>query len=310
MKKLITASFLAFILWITVPHVSAAGLPTVTIAPFLQTVQILENDQTKPLDITLSNTSKQTQTFHLAVLDFGALNETGGVAFASSDASTLIKKFGLSTWLKLENDIITLKAGEKAKVGAAVVNDGSMSPGGHYGAVIATADRPDGSNSNLVNIKQRLSALIMATKIGGEKYDLSLNKTDFKTSWWHLPTSVVLRFKNTGNVQVVPRGTVKLIAPGGKVVSQAAINEGSGFILPETYRQIPVELKPAARPFWQPATYQMQVLYRYDGLDQFAVKNYNVHFINIPVFLCFGLLVLVVAAAGVLAKKRFYKRRR
>ena len=311
MKNLIGASLLFALLWAVSPHAYAASnVPTVTVSPFLQNVQVQENDQTKPLDLTLLNTSNQTQTFHLSVLDFGALNETGGVAFASSDSSTLIKKYGLSTWLKLDNDSITLAPGQKTKVGAVINNDSTMSPGGHYAAVIASLDSENGSKGNTVDIKQQLSALIMVTKTGGEKYDLSLNNTKFKTSWWHLPTSLVLRFKNPGNVQVVPRGMVKIVAPGGAVVSQAAINEGSGFILPETFRQFPVELQNVGRPKLWPTTYQLQVIYRYDGLEQFAIKTYKVRFINLPVLLVAGLLVLAMAAATMTIIKKLRKRKR
>lgn len=307
MKKLYITGILTAILLGLPGVVHAAGsVPDVTVVPFLQTVQILAQDKTKALDLTLSNNTKQTQSFKLSVLDFGALDESGGVAFASSDASTLIKKYGLSSWLKLESDSITLKPGQKAKIEAMIVNEDSLSPGGHYAAVVASLDSKDSPKGSQIDIKQQLSALIMATKIGGEKYDLSLDKTEFQTSWWRLPSSVTLRFKNPGNVQVIPRGTVKLIAPGGKVVSQGIINEGSGYVLPETFRRLTTELTSVARPRWWPATYSMQVSYRYDGLDVPAVKTFTVRFINLPALLVAGTLlaVIVIVAMKIIKKRR------
>ena len=306
MKKLFATSLIFVILLAVSPRAYAdSPKPTVTVVPFLQTIQILENEQSRSLDLTLTNNSKQTLKFRLNVLDFGALDETGGVAFASSDSSALIKKYGLSSWLKLAYNNLTLAPGQNAKVNAQIINDASHTPGGHYAAIIASVDSPDTANKNQVNINQRVSALIMATKTGGEKYDLKLNQTNFDTSWLRLPTSVVLRFKNPGNVQVVPRGTVKLMAPGDKLISQGVINEGSSFVLPETFRQLPVELQRVAGPRWWPATYHLQVTYRYDGFDRFAVKDYYIRFINIPALLLIGLILLVTAYV---AKTQYKKR--
>ncbi len=281
----------------------------ITIVPFLQTVRIQASESTKTFDLTLSNKTSRAQSLHLSVLNFGTLNETGGLVFAGSNASTLVKKYGLASWLRLSVNDLTLQPNETATIQATIINDVSLTPGGHYGAVVAAVNSLDATGGNQVNVKQQLSSLILATKVGGEKYDLKLDGIRYDINWGRLPATINLRFKNPGNVQVVPRGIVKLISPKGKVIKQGVINENSSYVLPETYRQIPVNLQTVAREGWWPKFYRMEVYYRYDGIDSFAVKNYTLYLVNLPALIVFAGAVVLVAWAVIRSWKYVLWRR-
>jgi hypothetical protein len=263
-----------------------------TITPFLQQVTIAANEMSKKIDISLTNNTDKTQTYRLSVLDFGSLNDSGGIVFAGSNASSLISKYGLATWIKLKTSVISLDAGKMTDLGLTLEDDGSMQPGGHYAAVIASLDSPGSVSSAQVDINQQLSALILATKLGGEKYDLKLDKTDLQTSTYRLPTHISLHFSNPGNVHVVPRGTVRLLTPNGKIISQGIINEDSVFILPETARQLKVSFNKVARQNWWPTTYRIEINYRYDGYDSFATKTLTIHYVNLPALVLTALLLI------------------
>lgn len=274
--------------------------PLVTVAPFLQQVQIAPTDGLKNFNVAFTNDSKTALSFHLSAVDFGSLDETGGLAFAGSNESALTKKYGLVSWLRLAVNDLDLAPGQTAQVTATIINDVSLQPGGHYAAIIASVKSQDAVTRNQISIKQELSSLILATKTGGDKYDLHLDSLHYGSSWWRLPQAVTLRFYNPGNVHVVPRGLVKLVAPDGRVVSQGVINDASSFVLPETYRQIPVALQSVGHSGWRPGLYHIEVDYRYDGIGHYASKSFAVRFLNLSSLV---IIVIVITSTALLAIK-------
>ncbi len=273
---------------------AVAPKPEVTISPFLQEVRFSGNDATKDFDITLTNNSGLEQNFKLSVLDFGSLNDSGGIVFEGSSASSLLKKYGLANWLQLSSKNLTLEPGKSAQIVATIINDITLKPGGHYGAIVASLDSTNDSQPNRVSINQKLSSLILATKVGGEKYDLKLDNVITNGNAFGLPNKVRLVFKNPGNVHVVPRGTVKLVSAGGKVISEGVINEDSSFVLPETDRQLEVKLKGIARGGFWPSVYHVQIDYRYDGIERYAHKDHRIYFSNVPGFIISAVVLLLI----------------
>jgi hypothetical protein len=168
-----------------------------------------------------------------------------------------------------------------------------------------TVDNSAGKGNQTVSVKQRISALIFATKVGGEIYDLRLTKIQHDSTWRQLPKNITLDFKNTGNVHVVPRGTVRLISPSGHVVSHGVINEASAYVLPETSRQLIVQTESVSNHGWEPGTYKLQVDYRYDGYDQFASKTLNLRYYNFIgiAFICVVGFVLTLAGFKLLRSR-------
>jgi hypothetical protein len=294
--------------------------PAVTIAPFLQDIRLTTADTTKKVTITLANGGQDTKKFHLTVVDFGSLDDSGGIAFAGTTSTMLLTKYSLAHWLKLQQSDVTIAGKQTATVGATLINEPSLQPGGHYAAIIATLVNNDDSNDNSggtssggrVTVKQQLTALMLVTKVGGERYDLKLDSLQHDGNWQHLPQAVTLHFQNPGNVHVVPRGVVRVIASGvrQRVIAQGVINEDSAFVLPGANRKMTVTLHGISRPEPWPAHYTLQVDYRYDGLKDFASQRLDISFLNVPM-LVIGLAGLtVVIIATVLAVKQVLKIRR
>lgn len=304
MKKLFKTLVVSLLTLLCLPTLAAATQPksTITISPFLREVRFSADEATKDFSIEITNNTGQAQSFNLSVLDFGSLDDSGGVVFAGSDASTLVKKYGLSGWLQLDQKSLSIEPNKTAEIKATIVNDKFMAPGGHYAAVVASINSPGAEASNEININQQLSSLILATKVGGERYDLKLNKISTEGSWVRLPKSVTLKFNNPGNVHVVPRGTVKILSVGGEVVAQGVINEESGFVLPETSRAIAVEMYSVGSVGLWPAMYHLQVDYRYDGISKFVRKDQSLYFINTTGLA--KILILLSAAYWIYRKAR------
>jgi hypothetical protein len=94
---------------------------------------------------------------------------------------------------------------------------------------------------------------------------------------------------------VVPRGTVTLSTPQGRIISRGIINEDSNIILPETYRQLSVPLKKVSSAY-ATGRYVLNVSFRFDGIDQY--RQYQASFFYIPAA---ALVILIAILAGIFA---------
>jgi hypothetical protein len=302
MKRLIIAGALLFYLSALVGLFShaAALAPTspsnITVRPFLQQVTIKPGDTQQQFDLTIDNGSKFTQLFHLTAVNFGSLNETGGLVFEGVNVNKLISKYGLANWLSLDRNDIQLGANQQAVVKVTITNASDLSPGAHYAAIVTTASKPIESVGQLT-ITPKVSSLIFATKLGGEVYDMHLVSLSQNGSRWNLPTNVSLRFKSTGNTFIVPRGIVWL-KQGRKVIAKGIINEQSSIVLPETIRSFDASLTQLAKPSKGlfTANYQVQVDYRYDGINSYATQSNTYRVLNpiTPIVLVMALLAAII----------------
>lgn len=276
-----------------------------SITPFFQEI-ILERDQKEAVFfLTVENTTDIPAIFRITVLDFGALDESGGVAFLG--ASDPERKYGLASWINLEKDALVLNPGEKQNIRVAVENKESLSPGGHYAAIYLKMEpdkTPSGESSSAVAFNPSFASLVFARKIGGETYGLEFKGRELQKRFFRNPSGTKLRFQNTGNVHIVPRGIVKITDPFGREVLRGIINPESAIILPETFRVFPVSLKKTA-PILFPGPYAVSVEHRYDGKDDFAVQKFKFNFIPV------SFAVIILAIIGILAAYvRFRKRKK
>jgi hypothetical protein len=293
---------LCLLICLTAGHAAAATPPKITVTPFLQLVQI-GSEPSKDFSVAYTNDSAVPQQLALSVADFGSLDQTGGVAFVGSEFSQLLDKYTLSPWLKLSKTTVDLKPYQTTGIKATIVNDSKMGPGGHYAAIVATIVTTDGTGGNQVSLKPKVTSLVLATKTGGEKYDMKLTDIDHDGNLLDLPSQVQVAFRATGNVHVVPRGIIYIKDHGGKVIAKGAINEQSGYVLPDTSRTFTVPLTKVASPSLLGMRYHIQIDYRYDGLDRFAGKQTSLHFVN-PWLIVVALPILAVTS---FAYRRFRK---
>ncbi len=264
----------------------------ITLSPFEQQLSIAPDDLTRSFNLSLTNNTTTLQELSLTARDFGSLNDTGGVLLEGSNAYS--QKYGLASWLALGTDTVVLQPGEKKSVPVTIENRSTLQPGGHYGAVVASVTSLDDQSSNRVVINQQLLSLLLVTKVGGEKYNLKLKDISPNGNWFHLPNTVKLRFQNPGNVHVVPRGTVKLKSPSGKILAEGIINSESAFILPESFRELFVPLNKIAAAPPLPGVYNVEVDYRYDGINAVAIKNYPVRFLSLGTFAGIGVFIVLI----------------
>jgi hypothetical protein len=262
--------------------------------PFFQEVNLDTEQKEFKFNLEISNQTAAPAVFYLSALDFGALSESGGVAFLGA-GSDYEKKYGLASWISLSKDALVVGSGETQVVPVTIENKESLSPGGHYAAIVLKqeSDKSDESAENSrVSLKSSFASLIFARKIGGGIEEMALKEKSFERHIFRLPKTINLRFQNVGNVHLTPRGVVKIIDPLGRDVAKAVINGESSLVLPETFRIFFAPVKKTALAF-VPGRYTAEISYRYDGREAFESERENFWLIP-PLFL---LLLALIAAA-------------
>ncbi len=277
-----------------VPGTLAKGF---TVSPAFQDVRIKANQPGVPYVLQLSNNTPADQSFRLNVVDFGALDEQGGVAFLGQPATELEHEYGLASWMKLEKDTVIVPAGKSVQIPVTIENRPTLAPGGHYGAVLATAATDTGRSIDepRVGIKQVLSSLVLAVKEGGAQQNLMLVSQKSDAGWAHLPTRVEHRFQNVGNVHLIPYGTVEVQDLAGRVVARGALNQESAVVLPETPRRYKTPLVSVGSA-WLPGQYRIVTTYRYDGSS--ATKVLNTSFWYAGGLVVWLIIIFVALAIG------------
>jgi hypothetical protein len=306
MKKLTFLSGLFLLTLILSPSVFAQtknNQPTgITISPALQEVSINADDSGRDIEFSLTNHYQTAKTVLLTTADFDTLQDTGGLFFIGSNPTELQKKYGLAAWLSLPEPAVVVPAGQTIVIKATVLNQPSLAAGGHYGSLSFSVVGENNNAGNRVGIKPVASSLIFLTKHGGDTYRLKLDAVQAKHSLLSLPSSVDLKFENSGNTHLVPRGTIEITDSHGKLIKNGVINENSAIILPAKHRTLRVPLQQVSSPTL-PGHYKMTVNYRFEGIDDF--RTYQASFwLATPSGL---IVILIVLIGGFLAYFYLFK---
>jgi hypothetical protein len=273
----------------------------VTISPAFQQISIDTSKPSLTYDFSVTNNSSEPYEFALSVVDFGSLDDTGGVLFIGNAQKALSYRYALSPWVTLEKDRIVVDPHATEKVPITIVNKESLTPGGHYGAVLVTPTESAAGENSKVQIDQVASSLLFVKKLGGEVYKLNLDKFTVRPHIFSLPGTADIRFQNAGNVHVVPRGMVTLTDPRGRIVKRGPINADSGIVLPESFHRFNIPLQSvAASPL--PGRYKLTATYRYDDIA--ATKTIETSFLYFSVPSIAVGLVLVAAAATLICSRK------
>ncbi len=259
-----------------------------SVSPPLVEVVIGEEDKEKSYILNISNDSDKSEEFRLSVVDFGSLEKSAGVAFFGFEKSEIEDKYALASWVRLEKDAFVVDPGQNVSVRVTIVNRESLSPGGHYGAVVIKLEDEGFGNKRLVGVTQNYASLIFVRKTGGEVYRLSLGEVSFGANPMIMTDVVSLRFQNAGNVHLVPRGKIEIKDPKDRLVLKGIINIDSSIIMPESFRDYVTKLNKVERIFW-PGRYKMRVDYRYRGRQEF--EDYEISFNYWGGWLVWGVVV-------------------
>lgn len=303
------SSLLTFLLGVFSPVFVSAETKDFSLSPLFHEVVFEPGDTEKQVVVEISNRTNRDAEFFVSAVDFGTLDESGGVAFLGGSGD-FERRYGLASWMRLPMERIVLPAGGAETIPIVIENKESLFPGGHYGAVAFQLESPskDESGASFVAVRSSFASLFFVKKTGGEVMKLeyrdilSINRDTFS-----VPEKLFLRFQNAGNTHLVPRGIVVVRDTAGRVVRRGILNEDSGRILPESFRVYTVSLKKTA-PAFLPGKYMISIEYRYDGSDEFVSAPQKIVF---PTLLIILWSVAIVAGIFffVFTVRRFLKRK-
>ena len=263
-------TFLAFCSFLYMPSVASAAEGSFSVGPLFSEIEINAESE-KRFSLEVSNDTIDPVVFRLSFIDFGSLDESGGIAFLGK-GTDFQQRYGLASWMSAEKDVVTVFPQGKEVLNLTINNRESLSAGGHYGAVLFRIEKEGGEitdeNSN-VSISKTLTALVFVRKIGGEITDFNFVESTTRKDMLGIPDKLSLRFRNSGNTHVTPRGRTEVRDMFGRVVRKGILNEESSRVLPESYRVYPTAFLTLSKAFL-PGYYTVAAQYRYDGQDEFT----------------------------------------
>jgi len=298
----------SLIFWLLVflcfPNVQVAkaetGNDSLRISPFYSDVTIGEKDESKQLVFKIANQSSGETSVKLSFVDLGTLDASGGIPFQGMklEEGAPGGKYSLAEWVRMEKEQETIGPGETKDIIVTILNDGKLSSGGHYGALMVQAQSSEENENLKMKVSPILTAMVFLKKEGGEIYDLVLDKNEMKKTYFSFPEKVTLLFSNRGNVHVIPRGTVTVKDLLGRTIARSAINIESRLILPETSRtmEVPIRKFPGIR---LSGKYEIQIDHRYDGKNEFDSQKIGFYYIS-PFQIGLGLLLTIFAFSSIL----------
>lgn len=292
MKILILLFLLLFSVINPAPVAAQKETSGYTLSPPFKEITLKNEASQASYFIEITNKTSKGQILYLSVVDFGSLNESGGVAFLGEKGEILERKYSLASWVSLEKDTLEVESGKSQKIKVTVINKESLSPGGHYAAVVSSTKSPIKEGGN-VSLNTAFASLIFVKKTGGEIYELNLAGKEILSRSFGLPGKIALRFQNRGNVHVVPRGTVTVADSKGTIISRGIINPESGIILPESFRLYHTVLDRLNLPLL-PGFYTLNIQYRHEGREVFTGDSFSFFYPGIAGIAVLVILILVI----------------
>lgn len=277
---------------------------SVAVSPAFNDIVIGPGVTRQTVELTYTNRSTSVVELEIGSVDFKQ-QDNGVIQFVGQDAGSY--SYSLASFLTPEASSLVLNPGEKKIFEVAVQNRQSLSPGGHYAAVVAKL-KAAGRIGLGAKVEPSLSALILLRKTGGERFNMSLTASDWPqdTFVFSVPRSVLFTFQNEGNVHLIPYGTAEIKDIFGRVTHKGVLNTSSLRVFPETRRYIGADFNKIA---WQlPLSLNSFTVKGNDSLNKVAF-TYNASFIYIDPLIS-GMIVISLIGIWILLRKRKTRRKK
>ena len=280
----------------------AASLPSavapagITISPSLKDITLNPGLITANTSVTITNHSGARLLGTVRLLDIDT-SQNIDFAFLNTTAKDT-SEYRLANWLSLTNgDTVNIADGQTITMPVVIDNRADLAPGGHYGAVVVAFGTPSPTNSQATkaDFKQQLASLLFVKKRGGERYGLEL--TELKAEPANkIPTNVIYKFHNSGNVHVAPLGYTTVTSPRGVIVAKGIINSEATLILPGKDKLLESTLQVVDKHLVS-GHYTVSAHYRYDEAGAFNTKAIQFNYHNGPnVFVIGAVSALVLGS--------------
>lgn len=314
MKKHVLAALVTLLTCVGVRTTYAQALPpgntpasSVSVSPVIENLKLAPDQDSADFKVKITNHKDVQVRISLGFNDFKSLNQSGGVAFLGQNPSALDQSHGLRSSVQFDTEQVGLEPDQSTEVNVHLANLQSLSPGGHYGAVLyQLVPAAINGNGTKVHINQVLASLVFVVTANGGTEQLKMPDPVVKKLQFSIPDKIDLFFTNDGNTQTTPRGSVAVYqSKAQQPAATGIVNKGSALVLPGSTRILRTDLTRVKKPWW-PQHYHVQVRYRADTATQFTTYTAQFLYVN-PVALAISLAVAVV---GLVILRQIIKHRR
>jgi hypothetical protein len=270
----------------------------ITVAPASITLELSKGTATQEGAIGIRNNSAQPVRLSAAIR--GLEQATDG----SLAPSTKIDP-GIAKALSVDRSEFILDAGKSVNLKLRAQDNPELMPGGHYASLFIREVQASGQN---LMLSQAVSVRIFMIKENGAVRALSVESVRDNGGLFSVPSAVTVTFGNPGNVGVVPRASVGVYDPRGRMVASGVLNIESVMVQPGKQAQLRAAVVGQGRA-WLPGKYVQRVMYRYEGSDEQITGSASMIIIP-PLFIVLSLLGLGVLVGAVWLARRFWPRRK
>jgi hypothetical protein len=235
---------LGFAFWMagSVPVFAQESL-SVTVTPPLFQLTIGPGESWSS-SVKVVNNNAYDVSYAPQVVDFEAQGETGigkFVPLIESFANEPVQTGSLGSWIEVSKDPIFVKAGSSGDIPFTVRVPENADPGGHYAAImIGPYEGENAAKGSNMKINSFVTSLLFV-RIKGEIIESGrIREFSSEKALYQVPeANFTLRFENTGNTHLQPKGSITLYNMWGKERGQVQINENSNFgnVLPRSIRK-------------------------------------------------------------------------
>ena len=105
--SLISIGFFLLLSLLSPVSAQAEGEGALSVSPLFTDITLGASESSQEFFLTVANTTADPVVLRLSLVDFGSLNESGGIAFLGKDASGT-NRYALASWIIPEKDVVTL----------------------------------------------------------------------------------------------------------------------------------------------------------------------------------------------------------
>lgn len=241
-----------FVVLVVFPARALAATPTLSVSPSIVYLDL--STDLPQTTLTYTNHSQESIQLSFSASDVVELEDGYQLSFLNPKSAQNFQ-YRLSSWISFGQNSLILSPGQSGSVIVSIAKD-KLSPGGHYGSILASIQQKNGSGA--VSVQAVLSSLIFVRSHTGVENEAGhITSFNLSQQWWDFPSMGVLRFNNTGDVELVPYGLIQILDSQNHLVAKGIVNETSAMTLPETLRRYDIPLTSLSSflfPGWYHAT--------------------------------------------------------
>lgn len=215
----------------TAPPVPQTGLRLVT-SP-LPINLVTEPGKTITTELKVKNGGIQKETLKVDLMKFKAYEESGKPQLLEREAGD-----DFLTWVTFSEPTFTLDPDEWKTIKATFAVPETASFGYYYAFVFSRMADANQINSTQTALLGGTAVLVLLeARIPDAKREITVTEFSVDKKFYEfLPTTFIVKLKNTGNVHIAPRGNIFIEQGNMKDIALLEVNSEKGNILPDSSR--------------------------------------------------------------------------